>query len=220
MNQSVAAYAPKGKTFSLTESLDTHVAIAGGIHIVGYKKFWEHVFHAFDIDMDNNLRKHLATKDKHKERKTKVQVSKEGKKKRGEKKYEKLNEAHDKWMEQQRTGDGYQTGVAVAVAIAKRNLPAASERNPKGTPKEKWRCPFYPDYCTVLGHKDARNKDCGMKGKSKEEKAAAKNAMLDKAVTQEMSRMSQNGKDFCDNVKRNIIFILVELIQVISFSHL
>ena len=59
-----------------------------------------------------------------------------------------------------------------------------------------------------------------MKGKSKEEKAAAKNAMLDKAVTQEMSRMSQNGKDFCDNVKRNIIFILVELIQVISFSHL
>ena len=71
-------------------------------------------------------------------------------------------------MEQQQTGDGYQTGVAVAVAIAKRNLPAASERNPKGTPKEKWRCPFYPDYCTVLGHKDARNKDCGMKEKSKE----------------------------------------------------
>ena len=98
MNQSVAAYAPKGKTFSLTESLDTRVAIAGGIQIVGYETFWEHVFHAFDIDMDNNLRKHLATKDKYKERKTKVQVSKEGKKKRGEKKYEKLNEAHDEWM--------------------------------------------------------------------------------------------------------------------------
>ena len=204
MNQSVSAFAPKGKTYSLMTSLDTRVAIAGGIQIVGYKTFWELVFHAMDIDMDDNLRKHLANKDKHKERKTKVQVSKEGKKKRGEKKYDKLNQAHDEWIEQQRTGDGYQTGVAVAVAIAKKNVPAASERNPKGTPKEQWKCPFYPHYCTVLGHKDARNKDCGMKGKSKEEKEAAKKAMLDTAVSQEMIRMAENGKDFGDNVKETL----------------
>ena len=58
---------------------------------------------------------------------------------RGEKKYEKLNEAHDEWMKQQKTGEGYQPGIAVAIALAKKNLPNPADRNPKGTPKEKWR---------------------------------------------------------------------------------
>ena len=205
MNQSVAAYAPKGRTYSLTSSLDTCVAIAGGTQIVGYLSFWERVFEALDLDMDDNLRKHLKSKDKHKKKKSKKQVSKEGKKRRSEKKYEKLNKAHDKWIEQQRTGEGYQTGVAVAVALAKKNLPAAAERNPVGTLKEKWRCPFYPDFCQMLGHKDARNKQCGMKGKSKEEKDAARAAMLNKAISEEMRKMNENGKDFFEEAKGNII---------------
>ena len=71
MKQSVAAYTPKGKTYSLINSLDTRVAIAGGIQIFRYVKFWEHVFDKFDIDIDANLRKHLESKDKHKKTKCK-----------------------------------------------------------------------------------------------------------------------------------------------------
>ena len=39
MNKSVSAFAPKGKTFSRTESLDTRVGIAAGIQVLGYELF-------------------------------------------------------------------------------------------------------------------------------------------------------------------------------------
>ena len=85
MNQSVAAYAPKGKTFSLTDSLDTRVLIAGSIQIVGYFTFWDQVFRKLNIVMDPNLRKHLHSKDRIKKKKSDKQKTKEGKKLRGEK---------------------------------------------------------------------------------------------------------------------------------------
>ena len=173
----------RGGTFSLISSHDTRVEIAGGVQIVGYLTFWDSVFHTLDIDMDDKLRKHLASKENHQKVKSKTHVSKEGKKRRGEKKSEKLNKAHDEWIKQQRTGDGYQTGVVGVLAIVKKTLHAVAKRNPKGTPKEKQRYPFYPDFCNILGHKDARNKDGGMKGKNKSEKDAAKKAMLNKVVS-------------------------------------
>ena len=107
MNQSVAAYAPKGKTFSLTDSLDTRVSIAGSIQIVGYFKFWDQVFRKLNIVMDPNLRKHLQSRDRIKKKKSEKQKTKEGNKLRGEKKYEKLNKSTEDWLEQQRTGEGY-----------------------------------------------------------------------------------------------------------------
>ena len=193
MNQSVAAYAPKGKTYSLTNSLDTRVSIAGSIQIVGYYSFWDQVFHKLNIDMDPNLRKHLQSRDIIKKKKSKQQKTKEGKKLRGEKKYEKLNKATEDWQEQQRTGEGYQSGIAVAMALAKKNLPDPAERNPEGTPKAQWRCIYYPKYCSNLGHKDARSKECGMKTKSKEERDAAKKCILAEAVEQEMRENPQNS---------------------------
>ena len=39
LNKSVATYAPKYKTFSLTDSLPTKVAIAAGTHILEYHDF-------------------------------------------------------------------------------------------------------------------------------------------------------------------------------------
>ena len=39
---------------------------------------------------------------------------------RREKKYEKLNKAHDKWMGQQQMGEGYQLGIAMAMALVKK----------------------------------------------------------------------------------------------------
>ena len=51
MNQSVCAFAPKGKTFSTTESLDTRVGITGAQN-VGYEIYWKEVFDAFGMEYD------------------------------------------------------------------------------------------------------------------------------------------------------------------------
>ena len=120
-----------------------------------------------------------------------------------------MKKAHNEWIEQQRTGEGYQTRVAVTLALVKKILPVTSKRNPKGAPKEKWRCSFYPDFCNILGHKDAHDKQYGMKGKSKEEKGATKKVILGKALSEEMYKLTENGKDLCDIIKETFFFNLV-----------
>ena len=155
-------------------------------------------FSAFHIELDDNLRKHLTSRDTAKARKTLKQRSIEGKKLRGQKKYEKVRVAQEEWEEMQRTGVGYNPGMAAATAIAKKkakaNLPSAAERNPKGTPKELLRCIYYPSFCNCLGHRDARSKECGMHGKSKQEVDAAKKKMLSDAVAEEMRKMKNSGE--------------------------
>ena len=198
MNQSVASYAPKGKTYSLTDSLDTRVCIAGGIQIHGYAGLWSKIFGAFQIELDDNLRKHLESRDGTKAYKSLRQRSVEGKKLRGKKRYDKVKVAQEEWEEMQRTGVGYNPGMAAATAIAKQkakaNLPSAAERNPKGTAKELLRCPYYPSFCNCLGHSTARSKQCGMHGKSKEEVSAAKKKILSDAVANEMEKIRNSGE--------------------------
>ena len=198
MNQSVASYAPKGKTYSLTDSLDTRVCIAGGIQIHGYAGLWSKIFGAFQIELDDNLRKHLESRDRTKAYKGRRQKSIEGKKLRGQKRYEKVKVAQEEWEEMQRTGMGYNPGMAATTAIAKQkakeNLPSAAERNPKGTAKELLRCQYYPSFCNCLGHSTARSKQCGMHGKSKEEVSAAKKIILSNAVANEIEKIQNSGK--------------------------
>lgn len=57
MNTTVAAYVPKNKTYSTTHSLDTRVAIAGGVQILGYSSFWLCFINKFSIDVYTNLLK-------------------------------------------------------------------------------------------------------------------------------------------------------------------
>jgi len=45
----------KSKTYSLTDSLLVRIAIASGVQILGYEKFWSSLFTAFDLDVDINL---------------------------------------------------------------------------------------------------------------------------------------------------------------------
>ena len=63
MNNSVAAYAPKSKTYSLTDSLLVRIAIASGVQILGYEKFWSGLFTAFHLDVDINLYHLLRQRD-------------------------------------------------------------------------------------------------------------------------------------------------------------
>ena len=53
---SVASFASKSKKYSKTESLDSRVAIAAGIQILGYETFWEEIYDEFGLEMNCNLR--------------------------------------------------------------------------------------------------------------------------------------------------------------------
>jgi len=51
MNQSVASYAPKTKTYSTTMSLHNRVKMAASIQIVGHVEFWKQVYNELQMEM-------------------------------------------------------------------------------------------------------------------------------------------------------------------------
>ena len=63
LNNSVALYAPKSKTYLLNNSLHYQVLIAPGIKILRFEMFWSRVVLTFGIDPDSNLRKSLRDRD-------------------------------------------------------------------------------------------------------------------------------------------------------------
>ena len=197
MNTSVAAFAPKGKTYSLTASLDTRVAIAGAIQVVGYFNFWKQVFDEFGITMDVNLRLHLETRDKVKGSKRAVSKTIKGKKARSEQKYSKYNKSAADYLKSMKNGMFYESGVAVATA--KKSLKdTVKDRNPPGTAPEDFVCIYYhPLYCTKRGHKFCSSPKCVMKTKSKDERSAATKFIADETVQSEIKRAANEGGKKC-----------------------
>ena len=197
MNNSVNAYSQKGKTYSLTTSLDTRVAITAATQVIGYHRLWVRIYDAFAIQLDENLSSHLKSRDKAKRKKSAKQKSIKGKIARSQKKYDKFNKAKSDWDVLQVDSIGYQTGIAVT--LARKSLPSQKdrneERNPPGTPQEQLRCPFYPTYCNVKGHRDARSKVCAMSGKDKQkDRDVAKKSIEAVAVQGEIEKLSKKGK--------------------------
>ena len=66
MNNSVAAYANKGKHYGGTSSLLTRVHIAAGIHLVGYHHFWTSCLESLEVSIPHQLHLHLLSMDKEK----------------------------------------------------------------------------------------------------------------------------------------------------------
>ena len=109
------------------------------------------------------------------------------KNKRSTKKHAKINKEHKEYMDGYKEGCLYKTGIAVAKA--KKSLPKAGDRNPKGTPKEQLHCPYYhPLYCQKIGHSSCANKDYAMKVVTKEERAPALKVIVAVAVETETVR--------------------------------
>ena len=186
MNTSVSYYAPKNKTYSKTQSLDTRVAIAAGVQILGYLAFWMRVFTAFELDMDDNLRKSLQYRDNKKQNKTIQEQSKQGKMKKSSGKYAKYASAQKQALDSHSAGLGYESGLALASAI-KKIKDAPITRNPKGTPKNLWRCKYHhPKYCDVLGHKDAKSPFCKMKQKNVSDRVAAEKYIFKELVDRQL----------------------------------
>ena len=187
MNTSVASYAPKNKTYSLTDSLQCRVAIAAGVQILGYEKLWEKIFLALGLTFDDNLRSSLQTKDTHKVKKSQRAITKVGKIARGRARSEKFSAAKREYFEQLRTGMAYESGIALKEARkVVKNLP--SNRSKKGTPTDQLRCKyFHPNYCTKMGHRDARSKACFANRLTKEERAIVLDTIFDEAVQNQMA---------------------------------
>ena len=196
MNHSVAAFAPKGKTFSKTESLDTRVAIAACIQILGYTEFWRQIFCELSITFDDNLRHFLEKMDMKKQKKRQSAETKDGKTKRSRKRNEKLKDEHSKDMTAQKEGVMYESGIAMRAATkSAKQQNTHTVRNPEGTPKARWRCKYWhQDFCQVLGHTSIVSKQCFMNGKTKQQREDAMNIIMDELIESEVQTKSTHGK--------------------------
>jgi hypothetical protein len=196
MNQSVSSFAPKGKTYSCTESLDARVMIAAGIQILGYEEFWKQIFEEFSIPFDDNLAQYLRQMQNKKDAKKAKSKTKEGKTKRSKQKLAKMSDEHAKDMAAQKEGCTYESGIAMKHAQrgAKQTL-TASKRNPKGTPKSKMRCKYWHEqYCTTYGHSSSKSNECFMFRKSKAERDAASQAIMDDCIERELQKFNESGE--------------------------
>ena len=63
MNHSVAAMAPKNKTFSKSSSLLTRVMLCAGAQIIGHHELWKRIFLKFNLKLDPNLSRYLMKRD-------------------------------------------------------------------------------------------------------------------------------------------------------------
>ena len=159
MNSSVKLYAAKDRTYSKSNSLDAHVAIAARCQVLGYVDYWSRICHSFSIPLDDQLIHALKQKDRATLLRTKLQSSKPGKRPRRKNKFSKYKTAQREYIKQQRTGDCYQSSIALAetkkVVMAS---PSVSDSNLPGTTKDKIRCMYHhPNYCVLLGHTDTRS---------------------------------------------------------------
>jgi hypothetical protein len=197
MNQSVSAFAPKGRTYSLTASLDCRVALAAGTQIVGYEQLWRLIFAAFHLDFDEDIASYLRQMDVEKNQKRETSQTTTGKRKRSQSKYEKLRKEHQNDIAAQAAGKQYQSGIALRQATkkAKKNTSRAT-RNPKGTPKEKLRCAWHhTNYCRILGHALPTSKDCFMHRKTKAQRNEATIHIMEEHIAGELkSGSTKKGK--------------------------
>ena len=110
----IASYAPKEKTCSTTDSLQSRVGVTVATERKSYMKFWSDTFDEFNLHMDQNLIKVLNTMNKKKDKKRKRSATKEDKRKRNEEKYRKLNTALADDIKTQKDNTGYKQGIAMA----------------------------------------------------------------------------------------------------------
>ena len=194
MNASVAAYAPKNKTYGFTESIDARVAIAAATQIVGYYTLWLNIFRAFGLELDRNLKTALQRRDKRKNNVRQALNTKEGKAKRSRQRYEKFETAKTDFLNKMKTGMAYESGIALKHATKKATHAITHhERNPNGTDPSMFKCRYHhANFCTTLGHRDSRSKSCYANGMS----AAARSKIVAAIVSEIAEKSSENKKEY------------------------
>ena len=105
MNTSVAALAPKNKTYSTSDSLTTRVSIAAGCQIAGFATFWSTCCTTLGFEIDPYLLSILQARDRIKKKKNVRSGTIKGKMMRSGHKYDKYNSAFKKQR------DGHKQGL-------------------------------------------------------------------------------------------------------------
>ena len=145
MNNSVAAFANKGKHYGSTTSLITRVAIAAGIHLVGYHHFWNACLTALEVKIPHQLELRLLSMDNEKVARYHRDHEYGTKAKRKRLEHEKFKKefiAHQKDVERNATYES-RTGCATA------------------PPEKESLCKHAPFGCKGnKGHKTERSKQC------------------------------------------------------------
>ena len=116
MNTSVAALAPKNKTYSMLDSLTTQVTIAAGCQISGFATFWSTCCTTLGFDIDPYLLSIIQARDRIKRKNNMRYGTIEGKMKRSTHKYDTYINAFKKQHDNHKQGLGYQPGIAAAAA--------------------------------------------------------------------------------------------------------
>ena len=148
MNNSIAAYAGKGKHYGGTSSLLTRVLVAAGVHLVGYHHFWTSVLNLLQVKIPHQLHLHFLAMDKEKAVRFHRDHDVKNKAKRKTLEHEKLKElvvAHQKDVSRNATYES-RTGCADTPTITKTSTCIHSRFGCKGKKGHKTERSQHCDY--------------------------------------------------------------------------
>ena len=113
LNNVVAKYCPKDRTYSSTMSHSNRISIVIGLHNLDYIHFWSSVLNEIGIPMSRSLRDNLESAEKRKQTKRKYQKKRCVKKKRSKDKHDKMKILIAKQIADGKRGATYRTGIAM-----------------------------------------------------------------------------------------------------------
>ena len=117
MNQSIAKYAPKNKSYGSTMSLSNRVAIAVGVFNYGHEKFWREVYSDIGMTMTSTLSLHLQMKDRKIEKRRENEKKPSVKLRRAQKQIERTNQLMEMERKDREKGAIYGTGIAITNVV-------------------------------------------------------------------------------------------------------
>ena len=187
LNNSVAAFAPKNRFFSGTNSLEARVRMTAGINIKGHFLFWYEVLKQMRITMTKLLEAVLIKKDERLEKNRERCNLPSTKLKRSQKMRENIIDQLRQYREATAAGKTYGSGTAVeyksAKAIVLKSL-QENRKNNKIMSKDNKTYKYCPFFCDKTGHSTAADKRCCMKTKPQKEKKIASDNMEDLMIEQ------------------------------------
>ena len=155
LNNVVARYAPKNRTYATTMSLSNRIAIVIGIHNMGHLSYWSEVFERIGLPMTANLYTNLKRLDKQKCWKRKYNRDTNVKQRRVQRRNEKMQTLLKQQIHDNKRGSIYRSGYGVAEELIPK---AVKEREQELRDNGKVKCPLFG--CHGKTHKSDTSKLC------------------------------------------------------------
>ena len=152
-NTTIASYAPKNKTYSMTMSLKIRIHIVLGIKNYGNFQYWEKVFNKLKLVMPERLYNYLKKYDTNFTKRKEKSQTKTFKQKRAFIKNEKLKEENAKTKKAMKKNMNYGSGIGLNGTTGNQQYCIEIQNNNKNIV-----CPL--PGCGIKGHKTNRAKKC------------------------------------------------------------